>query len=149
MFGLPIWIIWLILCGLFLIIEIFNISFLFIWPGIGSFLAFICSILGFSVEIQIAVFSISTILMIIFMKPIVKKLFKNKDDTKMNNMSIIGKTGVVISDINNITNFGQVKVCGEIWSAISYDDNEQISVGSKIIVKDIQGVKLKVQKVAK
>ena len=146
MFGLPLWAIWLILCGIFLLIEIFNISFLLIWPGIGSFFAFIASVLGAPVEIQIAVFAISTTIMIIFMKPLTKKLFKNKDNTKMNNDAIIGKKGVVIKEINSIEDVGQVKVAGELWSAITLND-EKIKINEIVKVTKVDGVKLVVTKI--
>ena len=145
MFGLPLWSIWLILCGSFLLIEIFNVSFLLIWPGIGSFFAFISSILGASVEIQIAVFAISTTLMIIFMKPLVQKFFKNKDNTKMNNNAMIGKKGIVVKDIKPLEETGQVKVAGELWSAITHDDNT-ILINEIVTVKSVEGVKLVVTK---
>lgn len=146
MFGLPLWAIWLILCGTFLLIEIFNISFLLIWPGIGSFFAFIASVLGAPVEIQIAVFAISTTIMIIFMKPLTKKLFKNKDNTKMNNDAMIGKKGVVIKEINSIEDVGQVKVAGELWSAITLND-EKIKINEIVKVTKVDGVKLVVTKI--
>lgn len=145
MFGLPLWAIWLILCGIFLLIEIFNISFLLIWPGIGSFFAFIASILGASIEIQIAVFAITTTIMIIFMKPLVKKIFKNKDDTKMNNNAMIDKKGIVIKEINPLEETGQVKVAGELWSAITLD-NTKIEINEIVKVTKVEGVKLVVTK---
>lgn len=145
MFGLPLWSIWLILCGIFLLIEIFNISFLLIWPGIGSFFAFIANILGASVEIQIAVFAITTTLMIIFMKPLVKKLFKDKDVTKMNNNAMIGKKGIVIKEIKPLEETGQVKVAGELWSATTLN-NDNININEIIKVIKVDGVKLVVKK---
>jgi hypothetical protein len=146
MFGLPLWAIWLILCGAFLLIEIFNISFLLIWPGIGSFFAFIASVLGAPIEIQLAVFAISTTIMIIFMKPLTKKLFKNKDNTKMNNDAMIGKKGVVIKEINSTEDVGQVKVAGELWSAITLND-EKIKINEIVEVTKVDGVKLVVTKI--
>ena len=145
MFGLPLWAIWLILCGIFLLIEIFNISFLLIWPGIGSFFAFIASILGASIEVQIAVFAITTTIMIIFMKPLVKKFFKNKDDTKMNNNAMIGKKGIVIKEINSLEETGQVKVAGELWSAITLE-NTKNQINEIVKVTKVEGVKLVVTK---
>lgn len=146
MFGLPLWSIWLILCGVFLLIEIFNISFLLIWPGIGSFFAFIAAVLGLPVEIQIAVFAITTIIMIIFMKPLTQKFFKNKDITKMNNNAMIGKEGVVVKEISPLEETGQVKVAGELWSAITTND-EKIQINEIIKVMRVDGVKLVVTKV--
>lgn len=140
------WILWLILCGVFLIAEIFTVSFLLFWPGIGAFLAFITSLFTDNVTIQIAVFVISTILMIIFTKPLIKKIFKNQNNTKMNKNSLIGKTGIVIKDINTIEAKGQVKVNGELWSAFSSNPREVIEKDSTVIVEDLEGVKLKVKK---
>ena len=139
------WVVWLILCGVFLLIEIFTVSFLMFWPGIGAFLAFITSLITDNEVIQIAVFVISTTLMIIFMKPLVKKFFKNNDNTKMNNSSLIGKTGIVVKDIDTINSIGQVKVNGELWSAFTEDEN--IKSGSKFSVLAIDGVKIKVKKI--
>ncbi len=142
---IPVWAIWLILCGIFLIIEIYTVSFLMFWPGIGAFLAFITNILGFSFPIQLGVFVISTALMLIFMKPLVAKLFKTKD-VPMNNNAIIGKQATVIKEIDNLNLKGQVKVNGELWSAIS-DDDGIIKENETVEVLAIDGVKLKVKKV--
>lgn len=146
MFGLPIWAIWLILCGIFLIIEIFTISFLFLWPGIGAFLAFIVNISGGSLTAQITVFALSSIILILCTKPLVKKLFKTNDKVALNNKSIIGKNGIALKTINYLDFTGQVKVSGEIWSAQSLND-EVIEKGSTVLIDSIDGVKLKVKKI--
>jgi membrane protein implicated in regulation of membrane protease activity len=139
------WAIWLIASGVFFLIEIFTISFLFFWFGIGAFLAFIVAILGVGYEIQFGAFAIISILLTIFTKPLTKKLFKTKD-VSMNNKSVIGKTGIVLKKIDNLKNQGQIKVSGEVWSAISLDDNT-IKEGETVTVDSIDGVKLKVKKV--
>lgn len=143
---LPVWAIWLILSGIFLLIEIFTVSFLMFWPGIGALFAFVTSLITPNLGIQIAVFAISTTLMIVFMKPLVKKFFKTKD-TPMNNDAVIGKNGIVIKDINTLEAKGQVKVSGELWSAFTEDETEIIEKGSTVLVEDVEGVKLKVKKV--
>lgn len=139
------WLIWLILCGIFLVIEIFTTSFLMFWPGIGAFLAFLTSLITDNQVIQIGVFTITSILMIIFMKPLVKKLFKDNDTTAMNSNSLIGKTGVVVKEINTLESKGQVKVNGELWSAFTEDENSIIKEGEKVTIESIIGVRLKVK----
>ena len=139
------WLFWLILCGIFLITEIFTVSFLMFWPGIGAFLAFITSLITDNQLIQIGVFTISTVLMIIFMKPIVKKIFKSNDSTVMNSNSLIGKTGIVVKEINTLEGKGQVKINGELWSAFTQDEDTIIKEGEKVIIESIEGVRLKVK----
>ena len=85
--------------------------------------------------------------MFIFMKPLAQKLFKsNEDDMILSKDSLIGKTGVVIKEINNLNSTGQVKVAGELWTAFSSDD-EVIEENSTVIVEDIESIKLKVKKI--
>lgn len=144
---LPMWAIWLIASGIFFLGEIFTISFLLFWPGIGAFLAFLTSLIApENIVAQIMVFVISTILMILFTKPLVNKLFKNKDNTNMNNSAVLGKKGIVVKAINNSNPVGQVKVNGELWSAIKAEKDKPINEGESVIIEKIDGVKLLVRK---
>lgn len=145
MFSLPMWITWLILCGLFFLIEIFTISFLMFWPGVAAFVAFILAICNVSTHIQIVVFAILSIILILLTKPLTNKLFKTKE-TPTNARSVIGKSGVVLKAIDNLNCKGQVKVAGEIWSAVSSTD-EIIPVDASVKVESIDGVKIKVVKI--
>ncbi len=147
MFSLPMWIIWLILCGFFFIIEILTISFLMFWPGVAAFVAFVLATLNVPTEIQITVFSLVSIILILLTKPLTKKLFKTKDTSNSTNArSVIGKHGIVLKSIDNLNCKGQVKVAGEIWSAISSTD-EILPVDANIEVESIYGVKVKVKKI--
>lgn len=137
--------IWLIASAIMFILEIFTISFLLFFPALGAFLAFLCAIFGASIQVQIIIFVISSILLIAFIRPIVTKFFKAKD-VAMNSESVIGKNAVVIKEIDNLHGKGQVKVAGEIWSAVSSTD-ENIEEGSTVIILKIEGVKLIVKKV--
>ena len=144
---LPMWAIWLIASGIFFLGEIFTISFLLFWPGVGAFLAFLTSlIVPENLLVQIIVFVVSTVLMIIFTKPLINKLFKNKDNTSMNNSAVLGKKGIVIKKIDKDNPVGQVKVNGELWSAIKSDKDKAINVGESVIIEKIDGVKLLVRK---
>ena len=132
--------IWLLLCALCLILEMFTISFLLFFPGVGAFLAFLTSLVTDTFGIQLFVFITSSTLMIIFIRPIIAKLFKSKT-IATNSNSLIGKSGIVLKDIVGKDTVGQVKVAGEVWSAIC-DEKLKFKKDSKIIVESIEGVKL-------
>ena len=139
------WAFWLIIAGILFVVEICTVSFFAFWPGIGAVAAAICSLFTDNIVIQSAVFVIVTTIMILFMKPLAKKLFKTKD-VNMNNKALIDKNGIVTQEIDNLNSKGQVKISGELWSAISEND-EIIEKGATVLVKDIKGVKLVVKKV--
>lgn len=143
---MPMWSIWLILSGVFFILETFTVSFLLFWPGVGAFVAFILAIIGIeNLTIQIAAFCITSIILIVFMKPILQKFVKTTDHpTNVN--SIIGKRGNVLKPIDNVKGSGQVKIAGEVWTAI-YETDEIIPIDTIVEVVSVIGVKVKVKKV--
>ena len=138
------WYIWLILAGVFLIIEIMTVGFLIFWLSIGSLFAMITSLFTDNIVIQTTVFVISSIGLIFLTKPLVKKLNKTDDTIATNAYSVIGKKAIVTQDINPTLGYGQIKVNGETWSAKTISDNI-IPKDSEVIIKNIEGVKAVVE----
>ena len=133
------WYLWLIAAGVFFIAEMITTGFLVFWLGIGSLLAMITSFITDSIFIQTAVFVISSVILIPLTKTLVSKYIDNGKRFVTNAYGIIGKTGIVIADINTLEATGQVKVNGEVWSAKA-DTN--IPKGTEVEVLKIDGVKL-------
>ena len=134
------WYVWLILAGIFVIGEVITTGFLIFWLGIGSLIAMVVSFFTDNIIIQTTVFLISSVILILATKPLVKK-FANTKTVKTNAEAIIGKKGLVTKDINSIKSTGQVKIDGELWSAIGKDDMD-ISKGTEVEVNEIKGVKV-------
>ena len=116
------WQIWLIFSGIFFIAEIITVGFLIFWLAIGALFAMIVSFFTDNIIIQTSVFVISSTVLIFATKPFVKKFAKGKSNFKSNVYSIIGDTGIVTKKIDSIESTGQVKVNGELWSAVGKDD---------------------------
>ena len=133
------WQIWLIAAGVFLILEIFTMGFLVFWLSIGSLLAMLISLITDSIIIQTTVFVISSGLLIFATKPFVKK-FTEKDNTKTNVYSLVGKKAIVIEDIDWTTGTGQIKFEGQVWSAKTHEQ-VNISKGTEVEIESIEGVK--------
>lgn len=135
------WQIWLILAGIFIIFEmIIPTDFLIFWVGMAAAITSLCSAFIDNITVQIVIFSISSILLILCTKPFVRKFMKNDENVHTNAYSIIGKKGIVISDINPIEGKGQIKVDNEVWSAKT-KENDIIKKDTIISVTAIEGVK--------
>lgn len=135
------WQVWLILAGIFIIFEmIVPTDFLIFWVGIGAAIAALCSLFTDNITIQIAVFCISSVLLLFCTKPFVKRAFKNSVDLHTNAKSIIGKTGIVTTEIDSLAGKGQIKVENEVWSAKTMSQ-EKIPKGTLIQIQSIDGVK--------
>ena len=115
------WQLWLVVAGIFFILEMATVGFLIFWFGIGALLALIVSLFTDSVIIQTATFVLSSGLLVFLTRPFVNK-FAKTDKVEKNAFSIIGKTALVIKDIEPLHDVGQIKVDGEIWSAKSQNE---------------------------
>jgi membrane protein implicated in regulation of membrane protease activity len=133
------WYLWLIAAGIFFIIEIATVGFLIFWLGIGALFAMVASFFTDNLLIQTTVFVISSSVLIPLTKPIVNKYFDDGKTIATNAYSLIGKVGIVTTEINTLNSTGQVKVNGEIWSAKA---NEDIKQGTEVEILKIDGVKL-------
>ena len=138
------WPFWLIIAGLCLVIEIYTVGFFIFWFGIGAFVALLVSFITNNLFIQVVVFLVTSLLLVILTKPLMKKFIKNEKTVPTNFFSLSGKQGIVTKKIDNLNSTGQVKVNGELWSAISDEDIEK---DTKVKVLSIDGVKLKVEKI--
>ena len=134
------WKIWLVLSGIFLVIEIINVGFLMFWFAVGALVALVVSLFVDNVAIQSAVFIITSTVLLFATKPFVNKILPKEPKIKTNSFSYEGKSGKVTIDIKPDDGTGQIKVDGEVWSAKS-EDGTYIPEGTEIIVEKIEGVK--------
>jgi membrane protein implicated in regulation of membrane protease activity len=137
------WIVWLAIAIFFLIIESITVELISIWFTGGSLIALIVSLIVPELGWQIAAFCVSSILLIIFTRPIVARYLK-RNESKTNVDSLIGGIATVTKDILP-DDRGEVKVNGQYWLAIS-SENVLIESGNKVSILAIEGAKLIVKK---
>ena len=140
------WPFWLIIAGLCLVIEIYTVGFFIFWFGIGALFALLVSFITNNLFIQVVVFLVTSILLVILTKPLMKRFIKNEKTVPTNFFSLSGKQGIVTKKIDSANSTGQVKVKGELWSAISDEDIEK---DAKVKILSVDGVKLKVERIDK
>ena len=131
--------IWLIVFGISLVVEFMIPGLISIWFALGSLVAYVTYLCHLPVAVQVVVFVITSLIAILFSRPLAKKLQGKGSATNADRM--IGQTGIVTQDINPIENTGQVKVLGQIWSATS-ETGMPIEKNTLITVLEIKGVKL-------
>ena len=106
------WQFWLIISGICLIIESFTLGFFVFWFSIGALLALIVSLFTTNIVIQSVVFVVSSTILLLLTKPLIKKFVKTPKTKPTNVYSIIGKEGIVLESIDNLNSTGEVKVNG-------------------------------------
>lgn len=123
-------VLWLIALVVFIMAEAATMTLVSIWFAVGSLGAVIAAAAGKGVLIQFLVFALLSVLMLIFTRPLIKKLLPNKY-IPTNGELDIGKEAVVISRVDG--NNGRVRLDGIDWNAVS-DNGGVIEEGSKVKV---------------
>ncbi len=131
-----IWLIGLVVC---LAIEISTLGLTSIWFAGGALLALIISLIGGPLWLQVLVFLVTSIVLLIFTRPIAMKYF-NKNRAKTNVDSKIGKQAIVTVTIDNLKGEGQIVTEGMEWTARSLDSSV-IEEGAIVTIEKIEGVK--------
>ena len=133
---------WLVLFVILSLFELVTVNLVSIWFAIGAIITTFVSLATDNIMIHLAVFTISSILLLLLTKPFVMKM-KKRDVIPTNLDRVVGKVGVVTEKIEK-DGIGEVKVLGKKWSA--YSDKE-VEEHSKVKVLSINGVKLKVEEI--
>ncbi len=137
------WEIWIIVGIICAAIEIFTPGFFFMSIGIAAILTGLFSIFIDNILIVLIIFAFWCLLIFVVLKKFGKKLI-NKNAEETNVFALINKRGIITQTIAK-DNTGYVKVGGEEWSSISLE-NEEIMKGQKVVIRNIEGNKLVVEK---
>ena len=137
-------IIWLALLIVFAITEGVTVALVSIWFMGGALAALIAALCGAELWVQVVLFFTVSILLLLCLRPLSKRLIKQKK-VATNADSNIGKEVVVTEHIDNLQGSGAVRISGVEWSARSADGSE-IEKGAVVRVLRIEGVKVCVER---
>ena len=137
-------ILWLILLVAFAIVEGVTVSLVSVWFIGGAAAALIAALCGAEVWLQVVLFFGVSIVLLLCLRPLSKRLLKQKK-VATNADSNIGKEAIVTEEIDNLQGKGAVKIAGVEWSARS-EDGSVIEKDTVVRILRIEGVKVCVQR---
>ncbi len=132
---------WLIALAVLLVIEIVTLGLTTIWFAGGALIAFIAALLGVDVWVQLLLFSIISLVLLIFTRPVAMKRL-NKNRVKTNYEGLIGKVVKVTKTVDNQNQSGEAVVNGQEWTVRSLNEDVIIEPGTKVKIVNIEGVRL-------
>lgn len=135
---------WLILLVAFAIVEGVTVSLVSVWFIGGAAAALIAALCGAEVWLQVVLFFGVSIVLLLCLRPLSKRLLKQKK-VATNADSNIGKEAIVTEEIDNLQGKGAVKIAGVEWSARS-EDGSVIEKDAVVRILRIEGVKVCVQR---
>lgn len=136
---------WLIGAAALLLLEIATVSLTSIWFAGGALAAAIVSALGATPLLQAAVFIVISVILLVLTRPVAVKFINTKVE-KTNADALIGRECKVLVKIDPGAGTGNIMVNDVEWKARPLDGESVIEAGEKVIVREISGVKLLVEK---
>ena len=138
-------IVWLAVAIVLLVVEIITLGLTTIWFAGGALVACVAAALQADFLVQMILFLVVSVVMLFFTRPVAMR-YMNKNRTKTNSESLVGKEAVVLQEINNLKASGQVQLNGIEWTARADDMEDVIEKGAIVCIKKIEGVKLIVKR---
>ena len=136
---------WILVIIVSLVVEASTYSLVALWFIPAAAVTIVLSLFKVSVSLQVVVFFVIALLCIIFFRKYLEKALKKKN-VPTNADALIGKVGIVTENIDNINFKGQVRVRGQVWTAVSVN-GESINESEEVEVLAIEGVKLICKKI--
>ena len=136
--------VWLGVLAVLLAAEAVTAGLTTIWFAGGALAAAVASYFGAGLGVQLVLFLAVSCVLLILLRPIAVRYF-NKDTTKTNAASLIGKKAVVIQEISNLEQKGKVRINDIEWTARTAEDGQKIPAGAVVNILEIRGVKLIVE----
>lgn len=143
MAGIDVWI-WVAVIALTLIVEYTTTELVSIWFSAAGFVSLILSAFSLPFEVQIIVFVVLSMSLLISLRKITKNKLLNSTDS-VTNLDMIKKERFQLITPITESEPGSLKYNGVVWTAIS-KKSENIDAGVWVVVSEIKGTKLIVEK---
>jgi membrane protein implicated in regulation of membrane protease activity len=134
---MPDWVIWAIAAAALAGGEVLTLGFFLGLLAIGAAVAAIAAAAGVSVELQVALFAITSVASIAFIRPIALRHTRTPARLRSGTAALVGARAVVLQRVD--ADGGQVKIGGEVWTARAYDEDHVFEPGTRVDVMKIDG----------
>ena len=140
--------VWLIIAGVFAIIEVRSLAFFALFAAIGAAAASLASALSGPLGIQVAVFAAVSLAGVIFVRRMVTGVLSpgNRPALVSGAAGLVGQHATVVREVKGPHHPGTVHARGEDWPAISYEDNP-LEPGEVVVVVELDRTRLVVMSV--
>ena len=133
------WILWVLAAALFGIGEMLTTGFFLAPFSLGAGVAALADLAGAGEGTAVIVFVVASLLALTALRPIALRHMRLPPTLRTGAAALVGRTGIVLERVSNREGLGYVKIDGEIWTARSLHDDEEIQSGTQVEIVQIKG----------
>ncbi|MGH3413180.1 MAG: NfeD family protein [Marmoricola sp.] len=142
------WAAWLILAAGLGVLELVSLSMVFIMLAGGAVVGAIASVVGAPGVLSVILALATAVGLLAVLRPNVVKALQNGPDLVTGTRALVGQRATVLRELASHTT-GRVKIGGEEWAAVPYDEDDRIEPGEIVDVVMIKGATAYVLRVPK
>jgi membrane protein implicated in regulation of membrane protease activity len=137
---MDVWVIWLIAGCVLGVGEMHQGGFYLAPFALGAVLAAVVGLLGVGALLSVVVFLAASALVFATLRPVAQRHRRMPPAIRTGAAALVGRPALVLERIANDEGVGCVKIDGgEVWTARSYDEHEEIPAGERVEVVEIRG----------
>ena len=138
---------WIVFGVILMVIEILTPTFFIFWFGLGSLAAAVVAYFHENTLLELLTFVIVSAILVLSTRRLAKKL-SGEQIRNINVDDIVGKEALVIERVDNKAGTaGVVKVNGDMWRAVSFDDNITFEKGELVVIEKVEGAHVVIKQV--
>ena len=146
---MDIWVIWLIIIGVLLIIEVLTQMMWALCLAVGCVLGMLCSFLGLSILWQIIIAAIGSVIAYILLVPLFQKWHALSVDKKGKKArtgmdALLGRKAIISEEITP-DRLGRARIDGDNWQVKSTGEPKTIKRGTEVVVTGYDSIILEVK----
>ncbi|PVG83849.1 NfeD family protein [Nocardioides gansuensis] len=142
------WETWLGLGIVLGVAEMFSLDLILGMLAVGALVGMVAAVAGLAIPLQILCAAGASVAMLALVRPTVVKRLHSGPELSLGHGKLVGRTALVTADITGLST-GRIKVAGEEWSALPYDEHLSIAAGETVEILQIKGATAYVHPVAR
>jgi membrane protein implicated in regulation of membrane protease activity len=132
------WAAWLAIAMVLGVAELVSLDLVLVMLAAGALAGAVTAAIGAPVILQVLVAAGVSVGMLALVRPNLVKRLHSGPELRLGHGKLVGLHALVTEDVTSV-NPGRVKLAGEIWSAVPYDDRLTIPAGETVEVMAMKG----------
>ena len=142
------WETWLGLSIVLGVAEMFSLDLILGMLAVGAVVGMVLALAGLPFEVTLVAALGTAVAMIALVRPSMVKRLHSGPELALGHGKLVGNQAIVTAEITGLAS-GRIRVAGETWSALPYDETLTISEGETVEILAIKGATAYVHPVAR
>lgn len=132
------WASWLGAAILLTGLELMSLDLIMLMLATGAVVGMVAALVGLPFAVQILAAGATAVAALVLVRPSMTRRLHGGPELELGHTNLIGTRGTTTTDVAP-GHSGQVKLGGELWAALPYDEQSSIPAGATVEVFEIRG----------